>query len=259
MPVVLYENIEIGNIGPTPSSFIVDDDSTLSIAKKSILDFGKSRGLPIAYKQEQFGQLIQHILPIFNAEDKQVSTSSKSTLQLHTETAFHPYKPSFVLLLCLRGDSQAITTYADIEDIAPKLKTETVELLQKPFFTTRVDESFRTNGGKDIEFTLPILRKNKSSSFDITYDEYFMRGVTRESQAALDELSDVISESTKEIILKSGDLLVIDNKTTIHGRKPFVAKYDGTDRWVLRLLVIDYAIPYQHLNKNTIITNFGKF
>jgi L-asparagine oxygenase len=103
-----------------------------------------------------------------------------------------------------------------------------------------------------------ILKKNSDDGFDITYDRYFMRGKTDEAQEALDELNNAISQSVQDIVLEQGDLLVIDNRTTVHGRKPFAARYDGTDRWVMRLLVADYSIPRQHLRGSTVITNFGK-
>ena len=257
MGIKLYKNMEIGEIGLTPSTPFVGDDS-LPTAKQSLIAFGSSLGRPVSYKQEQAGQLIQHVLPVFRTEHGQISTSSKSNLELHTETAFHPYKPSYVLLLCLRGDGGAITTYANSEDIVAKINNESLELLQQPIYVTRIDESFRLNGEQDFEMNVSILRKNLDNGFDITYDKYFMRGTTDEAQEALDEFNRAINKSVQEIVLEQGDLLVIDNNRTVHGRKPFAARYDGTDRWVMRLLVVNYSIPRQHLSGSTIVTNFGK-
>ena len=257
MGIKLYKNIEIGEIGPTPPIPFVSDDS-LPAAKQSLIAFGSLLGRPVSYKQEQAGQLIQHVLPVFKTEHGQISTSSKSNLELHTETAFHPYKPSYVLLLCLRGDVDAVTTYANSEDIVAKISNESLELLQQPIYVTRIDESFRPNGEQDFEMNVSILRKNLDKGFDITYDSYFMRGTTDEAQEALDEFNRAINESVQEIVLEQGDLLVIDNNKTVHGRKPFQARYDGTDRWVMRLLVVNYSIPRQHLSGSTIVTNFGK-
>lgn len=256
MGVKLYKNIEIGDIGETPSIPFVGDDA-LPVAKKSLIDFGNLLGSPICYKQEQGGQLIQHIIPVFKTEYGQISTSSKTNLELHTETAFHPYKPSFVLLLCLRGDKNAVTTYANVEDIVEKLSPESIEMLNKPFFITRIDESFRSNGEADFELFTSVLRPHVNGGFSMTFDKHFMRGCTEEAQKALDELNTAVNESIKEIVLESGDLLVIDNETTVHGRRPFSAKYDGTDRWVLRLLVSNHHIPLSHKRGNTIITEFN--
>jgi L-asparagine oxygenase len=257
MGIKLYKNIEVGDIGPTPAIPFISDDKLLT-EKKTIMAFGSSLGRPIAYKQEQAGQLVQHVLPVFKTEHGQISTSSKSNLELHTETAFHPFKPSYVLLLCLRGDAGAVTTYANTEDIVKKISKKSLELLQQSIYATRIDDSFRSNGEPDFEMIVKILKKNSNDGFDITYDKHFMRGTTSEAQEALDELNKAINESVQDIVLEQGDLLVIDNRTTVHGRKPFAARYDGTDRWVMRLLVVDYSIPRQHLRGNTIITDFGK-
>ena len=38
------------------------------------------------------------------------------------------------------------------------------------------------------------------------------------------------------VVLEPGDLLVIDNNVAVHGRSPFVARFDGHDRWLQRTL-----------------------
>ena len=65
-----------------------------------------------------------------------------------------------------------------------------------------------------------------------------------------------IEKCTKEIVLKTGDLLVINNSTVIHGRKPFDARYDGTDRWVQRMLVVRTYPPTDHISGHIITTKF---
>ena len=51
-------------------------------------------------------------------------------------------------------------------------------------------------------------------------------------------------------------ILTIDNKTTVHGRTPFQPRYDGTDRWLQRVLTIKTRPPQSHLNGNIITTEF---
>lgn len=36
------------------------------------------------------------------------------------------------------------------------------------------------------------------------------------------------------VALTPGDVLVVDNDLVVHGRVPFKARYDGTDRWLKR-------------------------
>lgn len=264
MGITIYRNNQIGNVPQTPIE-LVDDEVTTPESRRTLLEFGAILGTPVGYMQEQNGRLIQNLYPVKKTETDQISTSSKVILEMHTETAFHPYRPSFVLLLCLRGDESAATTYADSYEIVSQLSEEAVETLQQNWFTTRIDQSFRTHGEEDMEMVVPVLERTTGSSVDefkLTYDSYFMqpKGVDDESHSmairALSEFRDAVENCTKEVVLKTGDLLVINNKYTIHGRKPFMPRYDGADRWLQRLLVIDKTPPSHQMNGNIITTRF---
>lgn len=257
MSVTLYKGLDVGEIPNTPSQPIFDVEAVAPKAYKTLISCGKEFGHPISYVQEQGGNLVQNILPVHKTEYRQISTSSKAELELHTETAFHPYKPSHLLLLCIRGDDSAVTTYSDSEDFLQELSEETIEILQKPIFKTRIDESFRTDGSPDMQITMPILRKT-DNGFNITYDKNFMESTTLDGDIALRNLNWAIFSCIKEIVLETGDLLVIDNDKTVHGRKPFQARYDGTDRWVLRLLTIKNLPVSSHRDGHVITTQFGK-
>jgi len=241
MSVTLIKGVNIGEIPPTPTENIYDT-STVAEACTQLRKYAYKYGIPTGYKQEQDGRLINSVLPNPATEFQQISSSSKANLELHTETAFHPYKPSHVLLLCLRGDHQAPTTYAIVDEIVESLDNETVALLKQPLYITAIDDSFRTHGEPNKSIVLPILKEDERG-LSICFDEFFMRGETFEAQEALNKLKIAITEKTREIVLEAGDLFVLDNRKTIHGRKPFSPRYDGTDRWVLRCLVVDRMPP----------------
>lgn len=265
MGITIYRNIDVGDVPPTPSTPDIEEGVTPE-SVRALLQFGSMLGNPVSYIQEQNGRLIQNLVPVKKTEDQQISTSSRANLEIHTENSFHPYRPSYVLLLCLRGDENAVTTYADDFDIVKKLDEETINVLQNNWFSTQIDDSFRTNGEENMEMVCPILKKStkNENTWRITYDSFFMkaRGVDAESQFlaenALEKFKKAVEESTKEVVLKTGDLLVINNECTVHGRKPFQPRYDGTDRWVQRMLVIDMLPPLVQRDGNVITTKFGK-
>lgn len=257
MGVIICKGFDVGEVPPTPAQPIFDALQVVPKAYSNLIDCGREFGTPISYIQEQDGNLVQNILPVHKTEYKQISTSSKVELELHTETAFHPYKPSHLFLFCLRGDDSAVTTYANSEDFLSELSEETLETLQQPLFKTRIDESFRTDGSPDLEILMPILRK-MDTGFDVTYDRNFMTGITPDAEVALRNISWAISSCLREIVLETGDLLIINNGRTVHGRKPFQARYDGTDRWVLRLLTIKNIPVASHRKGHVITTQFGK-
>jgi L-asparagine oxygenase len=255
MGVTLFTNVDIGEIPPTPAQPYFDSPQ-LETAGKTLLSHALNLGYPISFAQEQAGALVQNILPVHKTEYEQISTSSKVQLALHTETAFHPYKPDYVMLLCLRGDPNAVTTYANVEDILKLLDKEMINYLQDRAYTTGVDKSFRSLNKKYKEVVIPILRKIDNNDYKLTYDEDLMKPMNILASMAMDKLAEAISKCIKEVVLKTGDLLIIDNNKTIHGRKPFQPRYDGTDRWVQRMLVKKQLPPKEEMNGHIVITQF---
>jgi L-asparagine oxygenase len=238
--ITLIPDFFTGRVPPTPLVAAHDADACPA-ATRSLLLLADDIGRAVGYDREQGGRLIQDIFPVRTTERDQVSTSSKVMLGTHTETAFHPHKPRYVVLLCLRGDKDAATTYADVNDIVEHLTPGDLAVLQTNDFVTSVDPSFMTNGEPDARVAVTPLTR-QGSGFVLVYDELLMSGVTPRAQAALDALHRAVKLSTKQVVLEAGDLLVVDNERAVHGRTPFVPRYDGTDRWLKRALVVR-ALP----------------
>jgi alpha-ketoglutarate-dependent taurine dioxygenase len=55
---------------------------------------------------------------------------------------------------------------------------------------------------------------------------------------ALDELCVGLDAALRPVVLQPGDAIFIDNRRVVHGRAPFRARYDGTDRWLKRINVM---------------------
>lgn len=255
MGIKLFTNVEIGDVPRTPAQPYFNSPF-LDVARRTLLLHALDLGYPISFAQEQSGALIQNILPVHKTEYDQISTSSKVQLALHTEAAFHPYKPDYVMLLCLRGDPLAVTTYANIDDIVKLLDNEMISYLQDPVYSTGIDKSFTSLEKKYKEVKLPILKNIGNNEYNFLYDEDLMKPTNILASMALEKLSEAISKCIKEVVLQTGDLLIIDNNKTIHGRKPFQPRYDGTDRWVQRMLVRKELPPKDQMNGHIITTSF---
>ena len=223
-------------VPPTPLVYNTQHDAcpTATIA---LLRFADDIGRAVGYDREQDGRLIQDIFPVRSNELKQVSSSSKVVLGSHTETAFHPHKPRYVVLLCLRSDPQAATTYADVADIVVHLSDEDLAVLQTNEFVTSVDPSFMSNGEPDAQVRVTPLTAT-GEGWSLIYDQLLMRGTTPRSIAVLSALHHAVTRTTQQVVLTAGDILVIDNHRCVHGRTPFAPRYDGTDRWLKRALVV---------------------
>jgi len=258
MGISFEENVQIGKIPATPDFNLFDARVFVPQAYESIIASSRKSGFPISYIQEQDGMLVQNLIPIKKTENTQISSSSKSNLELHTETAFHPFKPDYIFLLCLRGDENAATTYSVADDFLSDLDEQTLQSLQEPNYLTSVDDSFKTGEEETIDLRLSVLRPAPRGGWEVTYDKYAMRGIDDESQRALDLLTKSITASLRSTVLKSGQMLTIDNSKTVHGRSSFIPRYDGTDRWLLRTLVVRNLPPQQHRSGSLITTSFRK-
>lgn len=239
-PFTIFPHYFTGHVPSTP--LILDSNvDACPAATRALLHFADDIGRAVGYDREQGGALIQDIFPVRASEHHQVSTSSKVMLGSHTETAFHPHKPRYVVLMCLRGDPQAATTYADVYDIIDRLSNEALAVLQSSEFVTTIDPSFMSNGEPDARVTVTPLTATPNG-WTLVYDQLLMTGTTPRAVAALVELHRAVQSSTKHVVLQRGDVLVIDNHRAVHGRTPFTPRYDGTDRWLKRSLVVR-ALP----------------
>ncbi|MFF5019743.1 TauD/TfdA family dioxygenase [Streptomyces sp. NPDC001165] len=195
-------------------------------------------GDQFGFKPELGGNLIQDILPVPGFEYTQQSISSAMELYTHVEYAFTEDRADYVALLCLRADHDrtASTTLSPVERVLPLLSPGTTEVLRQPRFKTTVDGSFlRGLGTTDPIFVGPIeVLSGPLERPRVRADFAETTGMDEEAQAALDELRRCADEAAIHLVLEPGDLLFVDNHRSFHGRTPFVARWDGTDRWLLR-------------------------
>ncbi len=197
-------------------------------------------GQPIGYLPESGGALVGNVCPIRSTEERQVATSSKVDLVLHTEGSYIRYRPRYVALLCLRGNPEAATTLATVTDILEYLDTHhpgVARMLWEPRFRLLVDETYVENVEDSLSSPIPVLTGDPAKP-TIVFDADLMRCTDPESEKALACLSEAAAAVRQHIVLEPGDLLIVDNQRATHGRSYFEARYDGTDRWLQRAFVV---------------------
>lgn len=255
-PWHLLSGMSIPEVPPTPKG--ADDSPPMPIVDMMLLSWASAYGSCHAYAQEQRGRIVQDIVPAPGMEETQTSGSSSAPLAMHTEASFHPHRPSHVALLCLRGDPAAVTTLAPVESAVAMLDPSQRAVLAQPRFHTGVDDSFRQNGEPDQRVPVSVLGVDPhTGDFACAYDEALTRGDDPLAASALREFTGALRVASRDVVLRAGDLLVVDNRVVVHGRRAFRARYDGTDRWLKRALVFDYRVPPGELSGSTITT--GEF
>lgn len=204
-----------------------------------------SLGEQIGYRQEKGGALFHQITPARSEAHEQSSEGSEVALDLHTERCFHPYLPDYLLLYCLRRDpgGAGATSYVLVEELLRELDDEAVDLLYQPRFRTGIDYSFGNRATEKANGpVLPVLSGPRDRP-RMRYDRDLMVGLDDPAQAALDRLGKAIPGLLRELVLKPGEALLLDNLRSIHGRGVFHPGYRGDDRWLQRVYAVRDLVP----------------
>ena len=100
---------------------------------------------------------------------------------------------------------------------------------------------------------MPVLSGTDDAP-SLTFDADLMVGDDPEAQSALDALAGAVAKAKIGVPLQTGDLIVVDNQVAVHGRSPFKARFDGTDRWLQRTFVVPDLAPSAADRTGRIIT-----
>ncbi|MEU3858661.1 guanitoxin biosynthesis L-enduracididine beta-hydroxylase GntD [Streptomyces sp. NPDC028722] len=245
--------------GPTPTDYVHEPVSEeAERATALLLLIGSLLGDPVSFVTQQRGRLVLDLFPIKGHEGEQLGSSSTTTLEWHNEDAFHPLRADWILLAGIRNHDRVPTTFATVQDIELEDRVREV-LFQERFVilpdeshtaafnsrTTGVDEeSWVAEAFRDIADRQTAPRRTAVLSGDreapyICIDPAFMpRSLDAEALEALDAVTAAIDAGLRDVVIGPGELLIVDNKRAVHGRRPFAARYDGTDRWLRRINVL---------------------
>jgi len=238
---------------PSPTAAVEKD----RVSEFVLLTVARRLGQPVGYLPEHGGDLVQNLVPTAGNADRQVSTSSKVTLMFHTEAAFHPHRPRYLLLLCLRGDPAALTTLSSVFEVLPHLPTAVVDTLFQPRFRTAVDESYLHGRSNVLGAPMAVMRGDRSRP-SMVFDADLMVGIDQEADDALRALGAAVESRQVGLALQAGDLLVVDNDVAVHGRSPYEPRFDGYDRWLQRSMAVTDLTPSagERVGR-VIVTQFG--
>lgn len=193
-------------------------------------------GDPAAYLAEKSGALVQDVVPVPGKESFSGNAGS-ALLTFHNENAFHLHEPDYVLLLCLRGDHDRVAGLrtACLRRALPLLSSAARDTLFTPEFITTPPPSFPADNA--VRSPQPLL-SGAVEDPDIRMATIATTALTPRAEAALIEFGRACDSVARTTVLTPGDMAIIDNRVTVHGRTAFRPRYDGADRWVQRTFAI---------------------
>lgn len=222
------------------SGFPVDvtdaDTKQGHLTELALLAVASVLGTPIGYASQRGGRLVHDLRPIREHADEQLGTGSVELIW-HTEEAHTVLAPRFVALLCVRGDDQAGTLVSCARpanlpaDVRARLATDD--------FVVGSDASYDGS----LSRRCAVLGAQR-----LTFDPLFTQCADEDAQHAMNALRQQIDEDAQEVVLRAGDLLVVNNFVAAHARTAYAPRYDGTDRWLQRTVVLGAAPPASALD-----------
>lgn len=204
----------------------------------ALLAFASFAGEVFAFARQHRGQIIQNVTPVKGHEYDAVGTGSRSLLDWHSEDAFDDAHPQFVGLFCVRGDERVQTALAPVDRIP--LTPEQEAVLRQPRFMHGIDKASGGTGRPEDGVQGPALYGEDGKRFvRIDMDCAAAVAGDDEAAAALKAFHDGADNAGLYVTLREGDILLFDNRRVMHARTPFEPRYDGTDRWLQRVIISD--------------------
>ncbi len=210
----------------------------------------------VAFTHENEGRLVRAVCPVGIHSDEASSQGAKADLMSHSDNGHlriahsndtHPYSlpaanayQSFATIKPVPGVPMRVRL---LDDILARLDPGGGEAARLEAFTDLQRPEYRfssppSHGEVHRLEPLPaiVTLDDPALGFGMRFHGQTMQGVTPRAAAALDLLKFAIARTPEEVIATGrGDLVIYDNRRAVHRREPYEARFDGTDRYYLRI------------------------
>jgi hypothetical protein len=190
-------------------------------------------GDEFGYAREKEGAVVHNIYPTRRGAETQSNAAFKVPLSLHTENAFHPIRPNWIVLYCVRTPpNPPATKLVVLDSVLEQLTDAEIDVLRQPRFDFPVVDSHLTEGEAEIALRVAPLSGSPRRP-KIRWHEA-LRPVDEIAKHTAETFTATALRTTENFKLEAGDLLAFANDWCLHGRDQFDAALDGRDRWLLR-------------------------
>lgn len=258
-PFCLLQGVFVPNDLPTtPEGFIpVPQSSGTIVARVAVLAINGFLNLEtISYGSENEGHLFVNIVRI--PGEGAFAEKSAKNLRGHTDAVSFPFNnesdpenpriapsPDIVTLVGLRNPHNVPTKVMPLNKVLPLLTEQDIEELKKAQYSIRSQRTFHqgmkaTLGKVLTVLGVPILKDVLKN----TYVRYSHSSVSTEDEIspasmAAENFENACETSAIDVVINPGDICIINNRTSLHGRGIVGDDIAGDSRWLLRSYALD--------------------
>lgn len=184
---------------------------------------------PVAMHNEKEGELIHQIASQHGAEAS-ASNAGADVFPMHTEGTHMTLPPHVIALYCLRNTEHGATNFTSLDRAMKGAPPALIAALRAPDFT----QSMGISSGGGGRYPLAIINGCPTRPL-YRVDFTDVEATNRSAQGALDEFKERARTCEDQVILGPGDMVIINNHTSLHGRVGFTPDYSqNKQRWLQR-------------------------
>ncbi|TDT92497.1 alpha-ketoglutarate-dependent taurine dioxygenase [Azorhizobium sp. AG788] len=228
---------------PTPVDDVTPPTNEWLAPIFPLLGMAGAAGLtPAAYYNEAGKHLFSHVRPT-NAS-QMTRERSTSMCRMHTEVPHgavagehrvvcQPIAPKGLMLAALKNPDLVKTTIISPQGVLSALPDWARDNLSRPIFNAPAPKSF---GDRIAIGGISVLSRDALGNDIIRFSSrYESRDPVAMAAFKLlrEQLRD--EENFHRVTLHPGDAIFIANDRVLHGRESIVPRFDGNDRWIVRL------------------------
>ena len=226
----------------TPYCGKVQSDTPKDLLYKMAALIGIIGTYPVLYKDEN-ESIIRVVAPRKDSCNESSSQSPFTDLDWHVDAAYRPmFKSSrlspmpdyLVFGVVHQGQEQLPITYVALKDVIKELKNDDLSIGLSPEFSVLSADSFKN---RTVSKNVPLLAKDNNGSF---YNRITLQNTIPQTERAkyfLQKIRSILDQPYMQnaVTVEVGDVVILNNKTTLHKRDSYAPKWNGKDRYFIRI------------------------
>jgi hypothetical protein len=245
-PVIVVRGLPASAVPPaTPFDGAVDQTASHQAIINLHAVVGSLGLHPVAYAKESASTL-HAVCPVTKARGEVSSHGFDSALPAHTDYADRPIdepvqhqSPAAAVLAFAieRSDPATPMQCIPLRRLLSALSPEQIAAGQQEEFLVRAPAIFGSGHPSSVR---RLFLPDTGSGIRCRLNLGTMRGLTDRAARLLLEIRDILADPgmVEMIHVRRGDIVIMDNRRTLHRRGCFTPRWDGTDRYFIRMSAV---------------------